>query len=295
MKKQCVVITAYKKPETLRELLKVLNKKFYCFVHIDKKAEKNFEEVVTEFKDVRFTSKYEVNWGGVEHLNAIIDMLKQTLDYEYSYVHVISGEDFPTCNVEEIEDYFEGKTNIYMQCSPCSSRRTRWYRFYWPYAKFRQNYKQPIVRYMNLAVIGVQVILPFLQKKSLGEFKNVYAGLVWSSLPKDAVNYIIQYIQNDKMQICEEMEWCKIPEELCFQTILANSDFASRIVNDNKRYGNFDGGDGSGPVYLELSDIPKFDSIGCFFARKIKMDSEVMDVLKERQNPQSMVTKKWKE
>lgn len=284
-KKQCIVITAYKEPDTLRELLKILNKRFRCFVHIDKKAERAFECLKLEFEDVYFVSKYDVKWGGIEHLCAIVDLLRQTLNYKYSYVHIISGEDFPTQDVEMIENYFENKTGIYMQCVPClkKSRRARWYRFYWPYTKLRQNYKNPMVRYINLIAVGVQVIFPFLQKKKMGEFGNIYGGLVWSSLPEDVVDYIVQYLQNDKMNICEAMEWCKIPEELCFQTILANSRFASRIINDYKHYCNFDGGDGSGPIYLELSDIAKIDSMKCFFARKIKMDSEVMQILKGRQ------------
>lgn len=286
MKKQCVVITAYKEPETLRELLRILNKKFYCFVHIDKKVEREFECVKSEFKDVHFMSNYKINWGGVEHLSAIVDMLRQTLDYEYSYVHIISGEDFPTQDVGEIERYFEGKSDIYLQSAPCiggNSRRARWYRFYWPYAKFRQNYKKPVIRYMNLFVIGLQVIIPFMQRKSLGEFKNVFSGLVWSSLPRDAVEYILDYLQKNNMNFNEELEWCKIPEELCFQTILSNSNFANYIVNDNKRYGNFSGGDGSGPVYLQLSDIEEIDARGCLFARKIQRNSDVMDILKSRQ------------
>lgn len=286
MKKQCVVITAYKEPETLRELLRILNEKFYCFVHIDKKVEVEFESVKSEFRDVSFISKYEVNWGGYEHLRGIVDMLAQTLDYKYSYVHIISGEDFPTQDVGEIERYFEGKSDIFIQSMLCTgenSRKARWYRYYWPYVKFRQNYKAPLVRYVNLFVIGLQVIVPFWQRKTLGEFKNVFTGLCWSSLPRYAVEYILDYLQKNK-NLKEELEWCKIPEELCFQTILSNSSFVDRIVNDNKRYGNFSGGDGSGPVYLQLSDIEKIDASGCLFARKIQRNSDVMEILKSRQS-----------
>ena len=72
MKRQCVVITAYKEPETLRELLRVLNKKFYCFVHIDKKAEREFESLKSEFRNVCFISKYKVNWGGLNILTPLL-------------------------------------------------------------------------------------------------------------------------------------------------------------------------------------------------------------------------------
>lgn len=208
------------------------------------------------------------------------------MKFEYSYVHVISGEDFLAQPIETIEDFFDSENKIFCQCELCikgKTRRARWYRYYWPYVKFRNNYKNPYVRLFNLFCIGLQVLCPFIRRKQLGEFSQVYGGLVWGSYPYDAVKYIIDYIK-DNPEFMEELEWCKIPEELCFQTILCNSMLKDRVAYNNKRYGNFTDGDGSGPVYLKNKDIAIFDNQGSMFVRKIENGSEVMQKLKERQH-----------
>lgn len=222
--------------------------------------------------------------GGVEHLYAITDLLKKISAYDYSYVHIISGEDFPTRPIDEIESFFDNQSSIFIQCQPCDvneTKRSAWYKFYWPYAGLKQNYKNPLIRYINLFTVGLQKVFPIFQKRKLGEFEKIYTGLIWGSLPKDAVEYILNYIECKNFM--EELKWCKIPEEFFFQTILANSEFKNRIVDDNKRYGNFGDGDGSGPTYLKMVDVTRADSQGAFFARKIGKNTDVIKFLKERQ------------
>lgn len=61
---QCAIITAYKEPDELGELLKALHGDMSCYVHIDLKAEDQFTQVKMAFPDVHFFSKYSINWGG---------------------------------------------------------------------------------------------------------------------------------------------------------------------------------------------------------------------------------------
>ena len=66
---------------------------------------------------------------------------------------------------------------------------------------------------------------------------------------------------------------------MCFQTILMNSEMRNRIVNNNLRYWKFEGGDGSGPVYLNESDFESIVNQNVIFARKVKFDSELRQML----------------
>ena len=54
------------------------------------------------------------------------------------------------------------------------------------------------------------------------------------------------------------------------------------MINNNLRYWNFEGGDGSGPIYLKMEDLSNIESSVAFFARKIKYDSRIRTILENR-------------
>ena len=68
------------------------------------------------------------------------------------------------------------------------------------------------------------------------------------------------------------------PGEMFFQTILLNSQFKNKIVNDNKRYVEFIG---SHPRVLTIKDFDTLKHGSYFFARKFdpKVDSQIIDAI----------------
>lgn len=76
-------------------------------------------------------------------------------------------------------------------------------------------------------------------------------------------------------------EWKRItiPEEFLFQTILKNSNFSSRIKNNNLRYNDWHYRNGSEPAFLDTTDIKKIEGGNYFFARKIdfKISAKLID------------------
>ncbi|WP_458460876.1 beta-1,6-N-acetylglucosaminyltransferase [Paenibacillus sp.] len=207
-----------------------------------------------------------------------------SLDYEYEYAHVISGEDYPTRNGREFEEFFGGKKKIFLDIKSTEKdvRKKWWYKYYWLYTKYRMDYKKPIVRWLNLAFIALQVCMPWMNKRKIGEFTDIYGGLVWGSYPKCVVKYIVDYLKKHP-QMLKELEFCKIPEELCFHTIIMNSPYKSNVVQDSKHYGDFTGGNGWGPVYLDIDKIKEIDQSEAFFVRKVKYGSELLEELRKRQ------------
>lgn len=282
--KQCLIITAYKSVDMLRSLLKATHKYFWCYIHIDKKRWTEFQILENEFPDVFFMHKFSINWGGVEHLEVILDMLMESAKKEYNYVHIVSGEDYPTRPVREIMELLNNDDKIYCDYRLISGKTHHAYRrycFYWPYTCFGMNYKKPLIRYFNLFCVGIQKILPFLRRNHIGEFKEVYWGFIWGTYPKYAIKYVLDYI-NAHPEFWQDLKSCKIPEELCFQTILLNSKYKHKVVNDNLRYWNFEGGDNSGPVYLKRNDLFNVEFKNSIFCRKVKYDSEVRRILEEK-------------
>lgn len=282
--KHCLIITAYKNVEMLRCLLKATHEYCLCYVHVDKKRWNEFVFLEREFPDVVFLHNLKINWGGIEHLEIILDMMKMSLEKEYSFVHIISGEDYPIKPMKDIIEEFEGNDKIYCDFECVSKKHFAYKRFcfYWLYTKFSMNYKKKIVRYLNLFCVCMQKILPIRKRNHIGKINDVYWGFVWGTYPKYAIEYILDYIKSNG-EFWSDLITCKIPEELCFQTILMNSQYKDKIINNNLRYWTFEGGDNSGPVYLNDNDIfnKKFNE--AIFCRKVKYDSNVRKILEERQ------------
>lgn len=284
VKDHCVVITAYKSIDMLRSLLNVLDKRMICYVHIDRRCWNRFKGIQSEFQDVTFLSEYNVTWGGIEHLEAILKMLELSLTHEYKYVHIISGEDFPIKKIEDMERFFENTEMIYADYEFIDGRKNhadRRYRFYWPYVKFSMDYKNNGLGGSICFLFQSSWCFPFLNKKKLGDIEEVYWGFVWGSYPRKAIQYVLKYIK-EHQEFWNDLMTCKIPEELCFQTILMNSDLKKLMVNDNLRFWKFEGGNGSGPVYLKMEDYSEIEQSNAFFARKILYDSEIRKRLEKK-------------
>lgn len=62
-----------------------------------------------------------------------------------------------------------------------------------------------------------------------------------------------------------------------------HSAFRSRVKNNNLRYWDMNGGDGSGPRYLNIFDLDILDGSDAIFVRKIRFDTELEKVLVKRQ------------
>lgn len=124
-------------------------------------------------------------------------------------------------------------------------------------------------------------VLSIFEKKSYWKVKKIYWGFIWGTYPKYAIGYVLNYLKIHR-EFWNDLSSCKIPEELCFQTILMNSDYKQKVVNGNLRYWNFKGGDSSGPVYLGMEDYSKIEKINAIFARKIMYDSELREQLERK-------------
>ena len=267
---QGVLVTAYKDKQQLTDLIQVLYGHFKIFLHIDAKSKEVDEaELKNAFPEIYVIKKYRINWGGVNHLKSIVELLSIALkDREISYFHVISGQDFPVKSVAEFQKFFEKSDKIYMTCFGEDS--------FPDVVKERLNYRvinanwdsrKRAIRYINCVTRMMQEVLN-KQRRTLGEFSKIFKGMVWVSMPRDAALYVSEYTLSHPRYM-KDLEHTIVPEEFFFQTILANSNYCDQIVNDNLRYTDWVTRYGSRPAYLDETDIDKIIESNCFFARKI--------------------------
>ena len=268
---QALLVTAYKNTEQLVRLIESTNNKFRIFIHVDKKSKSIDIDKIKSFDNVKVLNKYNIEWGGVNHLLAILDLLELALmDSEISYIHIISGQDILVKTPSEFEEFFGESNKIFMTCVPLNDapdvvkrRVENWV----PFANLDS--RKFAVRCVNNFFYLFQRLL-YLTRKTLGEFGDIYKGMVWCSFPRAVAEYVVE-CNNLHSRFMNALTHTIIPEEFFFQTIIMNSPYKNNVVPENLRYTDWHGRNGSCPAYLDETDYEKIKKSGDFFARKIDM------------------------
>lgn len=106
---------------------------------------------------------------------------------------------------------------------------------------------------------------------------HCYGGWQWHTLSRKCVEYIYQFIQEDRNLIAYYKRVI-IPEESLIQTILVNSQ-RFNLYNDNKRYIDFSQKRSDGhPRTIDVDDYQEITSDRYHFARKFDPESSTQIV-----------------
>ena len=277
--KQAILITAYKEIDALIDLINQLGSDFNFYIHIDKKSKMDFS-ILYNIKNVFVSNTYKVNWGGVNHLKAILLLSQESLNnVDNSFFHLITGEDFPTKSIDSFLsldrsrnylEYFEMPANRWIGNGGMD--RINYFQLYdvFDAKKEKQN------SYIN-KILTKQKKLNFKRSYSDKFPKKLYGGSTYWSLNRDALNYVVNY---PNKELLNRFKFTFCAEEIYFQTILLNSSFANTIVYNNLRYIDWSSGRGGYPAFLDESDFDGIISSDKYFARKVKCDSKLKLLLK---------------
>ena len=268
---QAFVITAYQSPSYLTDLInRITTDGDHAYVHIDTKSSITPEELkLTNPDRVHLYQKYSINWGSYNHLAALIFLLQQLPD-NIEYVHIISGQDMPIRSPRQFVDKFNNCKQSFMTVTPLSRTDTSVRRRLEGYNLFpNADSRKPIFRAVNKAVWAIRHIL-HIDNHKIGEFTDIYKGMIWASLPYEQIEYVLEYIRSHQGFI-KKLKHTLLPEEFFLQTILMNSKFRDAIVTNNLHYTVWEKKHGSLPALLDEEDYGDIMKSECFFARKIAL------------------------
>lgn len=270
--KQAYLITAYKDFDSLYELAEIFTRTGYVYIHIDQKSKTITDEDMEKLNRLpgcQAIRRYRIVWGGFQHVLAIRElMLRALLNEDVSYMHLLTGEDFPLVPVEELDAMFLDNKQIYMSYIPpekLPETVTVRYRYYnW----FRdKNVKNKVLWQLQHMTVQLQK-LAGVCRKGIGEFTRIYKGLVYISMPREAALDVTGYLSKHE-EFWDDLMKCQVPEEFFFQTLFMNDEkWAKAVVDRELRYMDWSRGDGSSPAYLDDSDYERVKASGCLFARK---------------------------
>jgi hypothetical protein len=270
--KQGILVTAFKEPTWLERTIRLLGPGFSFFVHVDGKSKpevaEGFAALSRRYANVRVYSRYRVNWGGNNHLKAILLLVEEALKEGMGYCHLITGQDYPLKDIDSLLAEGEKRVNYlnYVKLPNPAWKdggfdRLLYYNFFDVFDG-RTLFRKRAIRFLAV----VQKFL-FIKRRLPREARFHGGGTYWS-LSSECLSYALGYAaEHPKFMRAFDHSFCA--EELFFQTVLLNSPFRDAIVNDDRRLILWETRHGSMPAILDEGDFEPVLASPAFFMRKI--------------------------
>lgn len=256
-------MTVYKDVELVNKIIKNVPNDWDVYVHVDEKS--SIVESQLDNK-VYVIKKYKINWGSINHLLAIIELLKIAFEKtrEEAYFHIITGQDYFVTSPEGFDKIVNGgKIFLDIVSNP------KWYNGgedIWKYRTLAQyiDLRKPFNRKINRLYMFLQKYMGLC--KSLPSYP-IYGGSVYCSLPTNAVEYVLNSDIAKKM--LNALKSSAIGEEIFFQTVLMNSPLKSSIIISNLRYSDWSVV--NSPKTLNEEDFKSISASNALFCRKVDL------------------------
>lgn len=281
------IISAYRRPDLLFRLVESLGANPIS-IHVDKKSE-IFDEVESRLgslPNVELLPRHVCYWGLFGHVQASIEGMKWFAKTSCDYAVLLTGQCYPlksNDNIKKELKLLNGKSVIENEKFP----RLEWAhddggykrldRFYFsidqPYYKKISSFDlitKEVGR--NELLRRVRGIRLWNRRLPLG--LHPYGGSGYWCLSRACVEYILCYIKCHP-EIVRFFSSTFIPDEMFFQTILANSPLKSQLINSPIHYMDWSQ-KRANPAILDVSSISSAIASGALFGRKFE-DISVLD------------------
>ena len=284
-KKNAILITAYNDFEQLMQFCDFYVKYFDVFIHVDRKIPLPDEFIdFAKKRNIVLLSKYKINWGGIQHLFAVLDLLSIACKKNYDRYHIISENTFLIKHPDELTKIFEkGKNYIGMVPVEGNTLLQDRFQYYWFQDLYNIRGKgSKVWHYVERLIYHIQKT--FRVKRKL-KYPYDYKGYLYCHPSHDFVMWVLQYVK-EHPDYLKELRRCYIPEEFFFQNLIMISPFKETLVMDSMIYDVWDDAKRGFPAELNMGDWKELQASNKAFARKFGSSSQelakkVMSYLKE--------------
>ncbi|TJX13964.1 hypothetical protein E9840_07685 [Tissierella creatinini] len=276
------LVTVYKNPTQVNFLLSQLleDPDADIFIHIDKKNLHVKDSLLIHPNIYILDDSFEVHWGAFGMTSAMLLLLKKALESnkKYDYFSFRTGQDLMV--KKGFNNYLsENNGRIFMKTGVISRDNPTYSHIAikWPEVTKKLYDGIQLGRIVRSVLIklysrGINLLPSQIELKY--DYK-LYHGGNWFTIPHEAAYYIIDFL-NQNQWYFEVFKNSLVPDEKFFQTIIMNSTFSNRIINDNLTYiGKLAK---NHPPTLTRQEISEIEDSNKFFARKFDMnvDEEVI-------------------
>ncbi len=270
------LITVHTAPEQLRRLISRLQHPSADFyIYIDLKTDIIPFFILRELPRVYFIkNRIKIYWGEYSQVQSTLIGFQEILasGKSYDFINFLSGSDYPLQPSDKFHSFLsKHKGNAFMEFYNIEK--------YWQEAISRVS-TYHLGKYRFKGIYQIQKILNFITPSRKVPLAMVAVGRSsWFTLPIICIQYITDFLEsNPKVVRYFQMVWGS--DEIIFQTILYNSKFKDKLINDNLRYIDWSIG-GVNPKLLTMEDKDKLVESQKFFARKFNesIDAEILNYI----------------
>ena len=277
MSKICFLILAHKNHNQLLRLINHLKKDFDIYLHIDKISKLNLQS----FDNVRVYKKHYVHYAEITQVTTALFLIKEAYKNNYDRYICISGQDLPLKSNNYIQHFFDNNLyNEYISYYQVNSVESGEIFDIQNFSRVRNYNFEGLTRKILHSSIRYFISSLNITKKKIKY--DIYYGSSWWNLTNNAVEYILNYLDKDKY-FMKQFKNVWGSDEYFFQSILLNSEFKNKCLNNNLRYIDWSGQKSSSPKTFTIKDYNdiKNNINNNLFARKFdeNIDNDIIDKL----------------
>jgi hypothetical protein len=270
------LILTYTNPaQTERMIKNMAHENFDFYIHVDKKFDIIPHLYLEELPNVYFIqNRTDVGWAGFSTVLATFECVKEIVKtgITYQFINFLSGQDYPLVPAEELNHFFGVNAGTE----------------FLSFRDFKNDWKEGLLRMEKYHLTGYNFVGKFMvqgiintvmPKRKLPYNLHPYGKSMFWMLSPEAAMHVVNTVEKDKkLQHFFFLTWGS--DEFVFQTILMNSTYKDKVVNNNYRYIDWSGG-GANPKLLGISDAEAIANSKMLFARKFDLlkSPEILDFI----------------
>lgn len=232
--KHAYLILAHNKLDVLKRLLLAIDDlRNDIYIHIDKKASFSIDDLyVCKSKLYIIPDRLDVRWGDFSLVLAELNLMNEAVNNgSYSYMHILSGVDFPIKSQDYIHQFCDTHqgTEFIGFSKNVTEKELLWRsQHYFLFSKDFQS-RNLYKRCIRALFIKIQDFCCFYRNNI-----EIKKGPQWCSFTSDFCRYIL----SQKEYIYKIFSHTYCPDELFIQTLCWNSEFRNKIYSyDNEFIG----------------------------------------------------------
>jgi hypothetical protein len=236
------------------------------FVHIDRKSDLA-PFTCQALDNVTFSKRrVTIQWGDFSMVEATLALIRQALDdpRRFDRLVLLSGNDYPLRSQAVIEQFFDRNQgtefmNVLAMPSEGSGEAGKPIK---RLASYKPSPTDPLSARVTRALLSRVGAFPQMRdyKRALGG-RTPYAGSQWWALTRQAAQFVTSLVKTEGA-LSEYYRNTHCPDEMFFQTILANSSFGPGIRR-NLTYTDWSEND-TGPAGITEKHLDLFSSTTLF-------------------------------
>lgn len=270
------LILTYTNPHQTERMIKsMMHEDFDFYIHVDKKYDINPHLFLKDLPNVYFINKrVDVKWAGFNTVIATFECIKEIVatGIKYEFINFLSGQDYPLKPATALADFFKENTG----------------KEFLSYRDIKNDWKEGSIRMEKYFLTGYNFKGKYVLEKIINFFMPIRKipydlhpygkSMFWMLSPKAAL-YVVENVEKDK-KLMNFFSLCWGSDEFVFQTILLNSFYKEKVVNEAYRYIDWSLG-GAHPKVLDEKDFEPIKKSNMLFARKMDIvkSSKLIDLI----------------